>query len=142
MRKLPPDDKTTLSTIMADKTNTDNLEVYEGQAKGQMSLGRVIEHMLITAGTRAAEPLSMDPRADDAFRNSVKFIDSLLEIYQDTEYESRKNVIKGLSDPKDKIATTDEFFALLGLNMRQIKKAHMLPAQSIDLDDDTSPLDK
>lgn len=126
---------------MENKINQDQLEVYEGQAKGQMSLGRVIEHMLITAGTRAAEPLSMDPRADDAFRNSIKFIDSLLEIYQDEEYTEKKDAIKALSEPKDRIATTDEFFALLGLNMRQIKKAHMLPAQSIDLDDDISPLD-
>ena len=125
-----------------DKDPRDYLEVYEGQAKGQMSLGRVIEHMLITAGTRAAEPLSIDPRADDAFRNSIKFLDALLEIHQDDDYKKRKDEIKAMSEPKDKIATTDEFFALLGLNMKQIKKAHMLPAQSVDLDDDTSPLDK
>lgn len=123
------------------KINQENLDVYEGQAKGQLSLGRVLEHMLITAGTRAAEPLSLDPRADDAFRNSIKFIDALLENEQDDEYKTQKDKIKAKSQPTDAISTTDEFFALLGLNMRQIKKAHMLPAQSIDLDDDISPLD-
>jgi hypothetical protein len=129
---------------MANETKKpeDNIEVYEGQAKGQMSLGRVLEHMLITAGTRAAEPLGLDQRADDAFRNSIRFIDHLLEPYQDQDYEETKKKIMAMSEPRDAIATTDEFFELLGLDMWLIKRAHMLPAQSVDLDNDTSPLDK
>jgi hypothetical protein len=116
------------------ETNEDGI-VIEGLAKGKIHYGTIIMQHLDRVGKSSAGALGLDDAAKDTFFNTIRCLSSFLELYKDEEYKKELEKIKAMSEPKDCIATIDEYYAWLGLLMTLIRNAGLLPAEEKTLMD-------
>jgi len=90
---------------------------------------------------RASQPLGMEPKLEDAFRNSIRALDNAMEPYTDDIYRIRKQEIMMMDEPQNAITTLDEFFKLWGALCSLMCRCGLMPIEEgtlYDTDVDTN----
>jgi hypothetical protein len=113
----------------------DNI-VIDGLGKGKINFGLVVMFHIDRTLKACAEPLALDEKCKDKFYNAVRGLAAILSPYTDDAYELEKNTIMALSEPRDSIASIDEYWMWFALLVRQIGKAGLLPADEVRIMDD------
>jgi hypothetical protein len=106
----------------------DDDSVFEGLGRGVVNYSQVLMLHLDRICKTSAQPLYEDKKSEDAFKSSIKGLQSILSPYLDDEYEQEK-IKLGV------IGTIDQYFKLWSILTKQLKKANLLPAENANLYD-------
>jgi len=109
--------------------------IMEGGGKGKLYYSQNIMNQIDRIGKRASEPLDIDDRSRESFKNSIRGFDSIMRPFRDREYEISIDAIKAAS-PSKSINSIQDFFDMFGLLCLLVKRAGLMPMDEISMVDD------
>jgi len=109
---------------------------FEKTSRGKINWMQLLGLSVIEVIKSSSKPLTLDENARDSYFNSVICLDKTLEYFKDHEFENNKKKIAGISEPRDRISTLDEFQEWYGLCCKLIGKCNMLPEESLTMEDE------